>query len=100
MSLFQLKYRFSARPWKYSGKSGWWFMSLPKDMSKEIRAGFKDLEEGWGRLSATAIIGGDEWKTAIWYDTKQETYFLPLKAEVRKKLGKGMETELEVEIRL
>ncbi|MDD4087237.1 MAG: DUF1905 domain-containing protein, partial [Bacteroidales bacterium] len=42
-------------------------------------------EEGWGRLKATAEIGKSVWKTAIWFDTKHQTYILPLKAEIRKK---------------
>jgi len=45
----------------------------------------KGDEEGWGRLKATARIGGTEWKTAIWFDTQWDSYLLPLKAEVRKK---------------
>jgi hypothetical protein len=36
-------------------------------------------------LKATANIGASEWKTAIWFDTKLNTYLLPLKAEIRKK---------------
>ena len=51
----------------------------------EMRNIFKCLEEGWGRLKVTAIIGNTQWQTAIWFDTKQDTYLLPLKAAVRKK---------------
>jgi hypothetical protein len=36
-------------------------------------------------LKATAQIGNSEWKTAIWFDTKRNTYLLPLKAAIRKK---------------
>jgi hypothetical protein len=38
-----------------------------------------------GRLKATAQIGDSIWKTAIWFDTKLNTYLLPLKAAIRKK---------------
>ena len=61
------------------------FVSLPKEISIDIRNIFKCLEEGWGRLKVTAIIGNTQWQTAIWFDTKQDTYLLPLKAAVRKK---------------
>jgi len=58
----------------------------------------KSEEEGWGRLKATARIGNCEWKTAIWFDTKMNTYLLPLKAEIRKKemleMGKDIKTML------
>jgi hypothetical protein len=80
----KFQYRFVAKPWKYAGQSGWYFVSLPLPLSKEIRETFKSEEAGWGRLSATARIGKSEWKTAIWFDTKLKTYLLPLKAEIRK----------------
>lgn len=32
-----------------------------------------------------AQIGKTTWKTAIWFDTKNNSYLLPLKAEIRKK---------------
>jgi hypothetical protein len=79
------KYTFSAKPWLYIGPSAWHFISLAPDISKEIRSALKSEEEGWGRLKATVKIGKTEWKTSIWFDTKQNAYLLPLKAEVRKK---------------
>ncbi len=90
-----VKYKFEAKPWRYNGPNGWYFISLPIDFSKEIRQNFKSEEEGWGRLKATAKIGETEWKTAIWFETKSNTYLLPLKAEVRKneaiELGVGID---------
>lgn len=81
----EIKYEFSARTWQHSPPGGWHFVSLPADMAKEIRENFGWQEEGWGRLKATAEIGISVWKTAIWFDTKHQTYILPLKAEIRKK---------------
>lgn len=80
-----IKYAFSSKVWKHSGAAGWHFVSLPEALSKEIREQLKWQEEGWGRLKATAKIGQSEWDTAIWFDGKQKTYLLPLKAEIRKK---------------
>ncbi len=81
----KIEYKFVAEPWKYSGPNGWCFVSLPKKMSKEIRKNFKNEEQGWGRLTASAKIGETEWQSAIWFDTKADTYLLPLKADIRKK---------------
>lgn len=80
-----VKYEFTAEPWQYKGKGAWIFVSLPKKTSGEIRKLFGHEEEGWGRLKATAVIGSSEWKTAIWFDSKANTYLLPLKSEIRKK---------------
>lgn len=77
-------YEFNAKPWLYSGPSAWHFISLPSKIAREIKENFKSEEEGWGRLKVTAKIGETAWKTSIWFDTKLETYLLPLKAEIRK----------------
>jgi hypothetical protein len=84
----QIKYEFSAKTWQHSPldtNGSWCFVAIPKKMSKEIRTLFQSEEEGWGRLKVVAKIGNSEWKTAIWFDTKMDTYLLPLKAEIRKK---------------
>ncbi len=94
----QLNYTFSAEVWKYSGTNGWYFVSLPLELSEEIRNSHQWQEEGWGRLQAIAIICNTEWKTAIWYDTKQQRYLLPIKADVRKKEGIEIGKVLEVRI--
>ena len=75
---------------------GWYFVSLPKVMAKEIRENLKWMEEGWGRFKASAKIGNSEWKTAIWFDTKQNTYLLPLKAEIRKKENLKIDQKVKV----
>jgi hypothetical protein len=80
-----LKYNFTAKPWKYTGPASWTFISLPKNIAKEIRENLKSEEQGWGRLKATAKIGNTEWNTAIWFDSKMNTYLLPLKTQIRKK---------------
>ena len=81
----KIKYNFSEKVWQHSFAGGWYFVSLPENLSKEIRETLKLEEEGWGRLKATAEIGKSQWKTAIWFDTKRNTYLLPVKVEIRKK---------------
>lgn len=82
----KIKYQFASSIWQYSPpKGGWYFVSLPKEISKEIRNNFKWQEEGWGRLKVAAKINNTEWETAIWFDTKLKTYLLPLKTEIRRK---------------
>lgn len=82
----KIKYKFSCTLWKYSGSGGWYFVSLPKVASKEIRDHLQWQEEGWGRMKASAIINNQEWNTSIWFDKKKNTYILPIKASIRKNL--------------
>lgn len=80
----KIQYIFEGEMWQHQA-AGWCFVTLPVEMSREIRMHFKWQEEGWGRLKSLAKIGDIQWDTAIWYDTKHESYLLPIKAEIRKK---------------
>ncbi|NAS10743.1 DUF1905 domain-containing protein [Flavobacteriaceae bacterium R33] len=80
-----MKYEFTTKMWQHGEPGGWHFVSLPKIISKEIRENLKWQEEGWGRMKAIAKIGDLQWDTAIWFDTKMDTYLLPIKAEIRKR---------------
>lgn len=82
----KITHTFSNPLWK-DKSGGWSFVTVPKNISKEIRGQLQWQEEGWGRMKVTAIIEQLEWKTSIWFDTKMDTYILPVKAEVRKKLS-------------
>lgn len=93
----KVKYEFSAKTWHY-GSVGWYFVTLPVEMSQEIRNLFKTEEEGWGRLKMEAQIGKTVWKTAIWFDTKNNSYLLPLKAEIRKKENLSVNQDINVVI--
>ena len=81
------KYLFRAKIWQFKGPTGWHFVTLPKSLAKKIRKNHGLSEEGWGRLKATARVGDTSWSTAIWYDTKAESYLLPIKSTVRKREG-------------
>lgn len=94
----KIKYNFSAKLWQHSSPGGWFFVSLPLDVSKEIRENLKWQEEGWGRMKASATIGKFEWNTAIWFDKKWNTYLLPIKTEIRKKACLQLDKVIAVSI--
>ncbi|MUP44684.1 DUF1905 domain-containing protein [Gramella sp. BOM4] len=93
-----MKYEFSNRLWKYEGKGGWYFVCLPKEISEEIRNNLEWQEEGWGRMKVTAGLDQFSWETAIWFDTKRQTYLLPVKADIRTRAKLNVDQELEVAI--
>lgn len=95
---FTIPFEFEAPLWKAGGNSGWHFVSLPIALSKEIRGHFQTEEEGWGRLPVRAVIDGLVWDTAIWFDTKNNRYLLPIKSEIRKK--KNLHVGASLSIRL
>jgi hypothetical protein len=81
----KVTYSFKAKVWKHNAPAAWYFLTVPKNTSAEIKTLFKQWEEGWGRLKCSAQIANTIWQTAIWYDTKHQAYVLPLKAEIRRK---------------
>lgn len=92
----KIKYEFATEMWKHNAPGGWYFVSLPKDVSKEIRENLKWQEEGWGRMKAFAQIGEIVWETAIWFDTKHDTYILPIKSEIRKKSNLKIDQKITI----
>jgi hypothetical protein len=83
--ILESKFSFKAKLWKYEGPRGWCFVTVPKVTAKQIRKIFGESEQGWGRLKTTAKTGTTIWETAVWYDTKADSYLLPVKTSIRKK---------------
>nr|WP_321233778.1 DUF1905 domain-containing protein [uncultured Psychroserpens sp.] len=94
----KIEYEFFTKMWKHDSPGGWHFVSLPKNLSKEIRKNLGWQEEGWGRMKAIAEIKELRWETAIWFDTKMDSYVLPIKAEIRKKLSLEINKKIEIRI--
>ena len=94
----RIKFEFKTSLWKHNSPGGWYFISLPKTMSREIRENLKWQEEGWGRMKASAEIREHRWDTAIWFDTKLDTYILPVKAKVRVQTNLKINETIEVDI--
>ena len=92
----KIKYQFKTKMWRHNAPGGWYFASIPENLSKEIRENLQWQEEGWGRMKATAKIKLVEWDSSIWFDTKNECYILPIKAEIRKKTQLELNREFEM----
>ena len=75
----KIKYEFSTKMWQHDSPGGWHFTALPKAISKEIRNTLNGRKKV-GRMKAIAQIKQCQWKTAIWFDSKTDTYILPIKS--------------------
>ena len=92
----KIQYQFSTPLWRHNAPGGWYFVSVPQNISKEIRENLQWQEEGWGRMKAKAKIGEVTWDTAIWFDTKRDCYILPIKAEIRKRTQLELDKAIEM----
>lgn len=77
------KFGFRGKVWLYPGEVAWHFMSVPKEISEEIKDVFGEMRRGWGSLPVEVKIGQTKWKTSIFPDSKTKLYLLPVKAQVR-----------------
>lgn len=82
-----MQYEFTSPLWLYPGDAGWHFISVPLKESGEIKALFAGQTRGFGSLRVRVTIGDVSWTTSIFPDSKTKCYMLPVKAEVRKKVG-------------
>lgn len=95
-----VEFGFDAKVWLYPGEAAWHFITVPIDLSKEIKLEFGGLARGWGSLPVNVQIGGSKWKTSIFSDSKSNTYILPIKSEIRKnekiELGDALHINLTI----
>lgn len=92
------QYSFKGKVWRHQASGGWYFVSLPKTLSAQIRKLHHGSEEGWGRLKSKASISDITWETAIWFDKKHDCYLLPIKADIRMKQNIHKDSALEVQL--
>ena len=90
------QHKFKTNVWLYPGMAGWHFVSIPQDVSENIKNNFGDMKRGWGSLPVMVTVGKTSWKTSIFPDKETKGYLLPLKAEVRKKEGIAADDKIEL----
>jgi hypothetical protein len=64
--------------------AAWRFLPVPKKESAAIKKEYARFARGFGSLPVTATVNKVSWDTSIFYDSRSESYLLPLKAKVRK----------------
>jgi hypothetical protein len=82
----------------YEGAAAWCFVTVPQTTATKIRKRFRDEEEGWGRLKTTATVKNTSWQTSVWFDTKAQSYLLPVKRSIRQKEKLAIGTLINVEL--
>jgi hypothetical protein len=79
-------YDFTAELWLHNDIPGaWYFVTLPRHASDEIRA--TPERRGFGSVRVRATIGDSTWDTSVFPDTRTDSFLLPVKAAVRSREG-------------
>lgn len=90
---------FSGKIWFWKGPSPFFFVTIPTEQSRDIKAISKIVTYGWGVIPVHVRIGKTEFTTSLF--PKDELYIVPLKASVRKaeKLEEGDTVTIRLEVR-
>jgi hypothetical protein len=89
---------FSGPIWFWKGPAPWYFVTVPPEEGRELKAISGFVTYGWGVIPVTVRIGKTEWKTSLF--PKDGSYIVPIRANVRKaeKLKEGDEVTLHLEV--
>jgi len=78
------QYKICAEVWVYPGATAWHFVTVGKKESKEIKEKYGKVRRGFGSIPVEVTVGETRWKTSIFPNSRDGTYILPIKAQVRK----------------
>lgn len=73
--------RFSAEMFRYPGKGGWTFVTVPERFAPQVT-------HRWGRTPVLARVDGHEWQTSVWREKTGRT-LLAIPAKARGTKGHG-----------
>lgn len=76
------------------------FISIPKELSDEVRAHALFIRRGFGSVRVEATIDDFTWRTSVFPSKSSGGYFLPVKIEVLRKTGIKPGEEVEVRLEL
>lgn len=91
-------YEFTAALYEWTGPAAWHFVTVPVAISDEIDARTHGLTNGFGSVRVRVRVGGSEWSTSLFPDSKQQAYVLPVKKAVRQ--AEGLSAGDDVPVRL
>ena len=97
-----MTYRFRAELWVYQGQNPWYFVTLPFDHADEIDeiTSTSSTQRGFGSVRVKVTVGRTSWHTSIFPDSKNKSYVLPVKKQVRvvEGLVEGSPVDVEIEL--
>lgn len=93
-----LELEFSGEIWYWRGPAPWYFVTVPDEECREIKAVSGSVTYGWGMIPATVRIGKSQWETALW--PKDDRYIVPIKASIRRaeKIDEGDLVTVRLEV--
>ena len=70
--------------WRSEAAGSWYFVTVPEELSAEIKAQALGSPRGFGSVRVEATIHDVTWRTSV-FPLNSGGYILPVKADVRRK---------------
>lgn len=87
---------FDGKIWYWRGPAPFYFVTVPAELSENLKAILSFVTYGWGMIPVYARIGRTEWATSLF--PKDGLYIVPIKTSVREK--EDLDIDDEVSLRL
>jgi hypothetical protein len=91
-----MEIEFSGKIFYWRGPAPFFFVAVPEEESREIKAVSNFVTYGWGVIPVEVQVGKTVWKTSLF--PKNDLYLVPIKASVRK--AENLEEGDDVTVRL
>lgn len=96
-----LTIEFTAELWRWRSRREFWtFVSLPQEVTADVRDLAGDLPRGFGAVRVLARIGAHQWHTSVFPQETTGPYVLPVKASIRTANGLELGDEVPVWLQL
>lgn len=94
-----MQWKMRAKVWLWSGNAAWHFVTVAKPLASGIKTLSQGMRSPTGSVRVAVTIKKVTWKTSL-FPTKEGTFLLPIKADVRKKtkIGAGDTVSLVLEL--
>lgn len=92
------QWHFTSRLIEWRGPAPFVYAPVPPEAAAGIARVKKQASYGWGVIPVVAEIAGVAFETSLF--PRDDTYLLPLKIAVRKRLGVTVGDVVEVEMRI
>ncbi|MGY2002035.1 DUF1905 domain-containing protein [Blastococcus sp. SYSU DS1024] len=92
---------FTAVLWVHDGPAGWHFLTLPPELTDEVREAGAAARSAFGSVGVTATVGSTSWRTSLFPDGGSGCYLLPVRKSVRatERLDAGDRVRVELTVR-
>lgn len=89
---------FSGEIWYWRGPAPWYFVTVPEEQCRALKAISGSVTYGWGMIPVSVRIGKSHWATALW--PKEGRYIVPIKASIRKaeNIDEGESVSVRLEV--